>query len=90
MYEELEGAFDFNETPLAPPGSKVLVHEKPRVRKTWAPHGVEGWYIGPALEHYRCYKVYIHTTAAERIADTVQFFPEPVPSAQDKVVDAAR
>jgi hypothetical protein len=26
---QLNGAFDFNTTPLAPPGTRVVVHEKP-------------------------------------------------------------
>jgi hypothetical protein len=44
----LEGTFDFNKTaPLAPPGMKVIEHKKPEQRKSWDPHGVAGWYIGP-------------------------------------------
>jgi hypothetical protein len=31
-YAQINGAFDFNQTPLAPPGTKVLVHEKPSVQ----------------------------------------------------------
>ena len=73
-YAQLEGAFDFNRTPLAPPGTRVIVHEKPTQRRTWAPHGIDGWYIGPALDHYQCYRVWIPSTHAERIADTIQFF----------------
>jgi hypothetical protein len=49
----MHGAFDFNRTPLAPPCTKVLIHEKPNIRQIWAPHAVEGWYLGPALCHYR-------------------------------------
>jgi hypothetical protein len=49
----MHGSFDFNRTPLAPPGTKVLTHEKPDVRETWAPHAVKGWYLGPAHRHYR-------------------------------------
>ena len=52
---QLNGAFDYNKTPLAPPGTKVIVHEKTANRKTWDPHGVDGWYVGPAMEHYRCH-----------------------------------
>ena len=62
-------------TPLAPPGTKVLIHETPDQRRSWEPHDVDGWYIGPAREHYRCYRVYVPTTRAERVAKTVQFFP---------------
>ena len=31
-YEQLEGSFDFNATPLVPPGTMVIMHEKPRQR----------------------------------------------------------
>jgi hypothetical protein len=31
-YEHLEFTFDFNRTPLAPPGTKVVFHEKPKQR----------------------------------------------------------
>ena len=74
-YAQLEGAFDFTRTPIAPLGTCIIVHEKPTQRRTWAPHGVDGWYIGPAMDHYQCYRVWIPSTHAERIADTVQFFP---------------
>ena len=48
----LFGTFDFNKTPLAPPGTRVIVHEKADNRLTWAAQGTDGWYIGPSLEHY--------------------------------------
>ena len=44
--------FDFNTTPMAPPGTKIIAHEKPAQQATRRKHGVVGWYIGPALEHY--------------------------------------
>jgi hypothetical protein len=49
---QINGAFDFNRTPLAPPGTKVLIHEKPSTRGTWAPPAIEGWYLGPSQRHY--------------------------------------
>jgi hypothetical protein len=54
-YEATFGLFDHNKTPLAPPGCKVLIHEKPDQRRSWDPHGVKGWYLGPAMEHYQCH-----------------------------------
>jgi hypothetical protein len=75
-YNMLEGTFDYNKTPLAPPGTKVIIHEKPQQPKTWDPHGTEGWYLGPAMEHYRCHRVFTNKTKAERITDTVKFFPQ--------------
>ena len=41
-YAYLHGNFDFNKTPLAPPGTKVVVHSKPNNRASWDPHGIEG------------------------------------------------
>jgi hypothetical protein len=85
---------DFNGTPLAPPGTKVLIHEKPEVRGTWAPHAVDGWYLGPALNHYRCYRVWIHETTSERVVDTLSWLPSyftlPGASAAEAATAAAQ
>jgi hypothetical protein len=48
----VNGAFDYNRTPLAPPGTKIIDHEKPIVRGTWAPRVVNDWYLGPDMHHY--------------------------------------
>ena len=90
-YAQVYGAFDFNRTPLAPPGTKVLVHEKPTVRGTWAPHAVDGWYLGPAENHYRCYRVWIHETTSERIVDTLSWLPSyfTMPSASPAAAPTA-
>ena len=88
----LHGQHDFNKHPLAPPGSKLLVHTKPSNRASWAFHGVQGCYIGPALNHYRCVKCFIPTTRSEVISDTVKFIPQhvPIPSASiDDYIRAA-
>ena len=93
-YQMLEGAFDFNRTPMAPPGTKIIIHEKPTQRRSWDPHGTDGWYLGPALDHYRCYRVFTNKTKAERTTDTVEFFPQqtPVPylSPTDVAIKATR
>ena len=69
----LNGAFDYNKTPLALPGTKVLLHNTPAKRGTWTPYGVNGWFIGAALEHYRCHRIFVSRTHKERIARTVEF-----------------
>jgi hypothetical protein len=56
-WAQVNGAFNFNRTPVAPLGIRVLVHESPDGRTSWAPHTVDGWYIGPASDSYRCYRV---------------------------------
>ena len=75
-YSQIFGSFDFNRTPIAPLGTKLLIHEKPGPRASWSPHAIDGWYIGPALRHYRCFRVWATATNAERIADTIVWFPE--------------
>jgi hypothetical protein len=85
--------YDFNRAPMAPPGKRIIAHETPNRRRTWAPHGQDGWYIGPALEHYQCYTVYVTKTRGERVVETVDFPPEkltlPFPSPQDLATKAA-
>ena len=71
--------YDYNATPMAPPGTKIAVHDKPTTRKSWAPHGTDGWYIDPSLHHYRCVKCFMPTTKSVRDADTVVFLPETIP-----------
>ena len=67
---------------------RIVLHEKPHQRGTWAPHGVEGFYLGPALEHYRCYRGWVIKTQRERIVDTVAWHPQNVmmPGASEKEI----
>ena len=91
---QLNGAFDYNATLLVPPGCKVVIYENPETRKTWAPHGFDGWYIGSAPEHYRCDTVYAIKPRAERIVRTVEFFSHntnmPATSSADNAAEATR
>jgi hypothetical protein len=36
------GQYDFNRAPMAPPGTRIIAHETPHRRSTWAPHGQYG------------------------------------------------
>ena len=90
----LNGPYDFNRTPIAPLGTKCLVHNKSAIRSTWAPHAVKGWYIGPARYHYRCYTVYIPSTKGIQQSETVKFFPYlvnmPAASTADLVLETVK
>jgi hypothetical protein len=74
----LDGQYDYNIVPIAPPGTIIIVYDTPSHRRNCAPHGQDGWYIGPALEHYRCYILYITKTHSDRIVETVELFPTEV------------
>ena len=60
---------------LAPVGTKALVFLDPTKRNTWQQHAVDAWFVGPAKQHYRCYRFYIPDTKAYRITNTAKFFP---------------
>ena len=75
----LFGNFDFNRTPLAVPGTRVIIHDTPAQRTTFAPHGVDGYYVGPSLEHYRCYKVFVSSTQSPRDCASIEWVPSVVP-----------
>ena len=84
------GAFDFAKHPIAPIGTRILIHDKPTARASWAPHGVPGFYLGPALQHYRSYRTWSSVTNTMRITDTVAWFPHelsmPGPTTHDILI----
>lgn len=91
-YSQLNGPFLFTYTPIAPLGSKVMAHVKVQNRKTWDPRAEEGYYIGPAMNHYRCYNCYITRTEATRVCDTVSWEPSthraPTATSTDIIVQS--
>ena len=86
----LFGNHDFNKVPLLPPGTQVVIHNKPINRASWTFHDKDRWYIGPAPEQYRCIKCYIPITHSTRITNTVAviLFHIPIPNSnlQDKLL----
>ena len=75
-WEGINGAYDFDAHPLAPPGTAVTIHEKPKQRTSWGKHGIQGFYVGPTLQHYRCYSVWVTHLGSTRITDTVAWHPK--------------
>ena len=75
-WEHLKGKYDFNRNPIAPAGTRVTILEDSNNRASWAPHGVRGFYIGPAMDHYRAYKVLIENTERIRISDSLTWHPK--------------
>lgn len=70
--------YDFIAHPLAPFGTLVVVHDKPAERGSWDPHGVKGFYLGPALQHYHSWRTWVILTQTERISDSLAWFPTPL------------
>jgi hypothetical protein len=88
------GLVDYNNTDFALPGCKIIAHEKPGKRRTWAPRGQYEYSLGPDMHHYRCQNVYISTTTIECIVDTLEFFAHndqmPQLSSTNRLIMAAK
>ena len=71
----------------------MKIHEKPHKQLTYATHSVDGWYLGPAVHHYRCYTCYNIDTGGGTTPDTIAFFPAfvkiPNYSTRDMAIHAA-
>ena len=50
-YAMLEGEFNYNKTPIAPPGTKALIYQDPSIHTSWSPHALDAWYVGRAKKH---------------------------------------
>ncbi len=73
--QELYGTFNFNKTPLAPLGTKALGFNDLATHALWVPHATNGFYIGPANNHYWCLWFYIPATCRFRFLDTWWLYP---------------
>jgi hypothetical protein len=84
-------------TPLAPPGTRAFAHEAKDTCRSWAAHTSEGWYVGPALDSYRCFTIWMDHTRRTRLVERVTWFPTkvhvPVPTTAELIsatLDALR
>ena len=54
---------------------RVCVHDRPVINGSWVDKGTEGFYVGPAPNHYINYTCYMPKTRAFCSSDTVEFSP---------------
>ncbi len=66
--------YDFMRHPIAPAGSKVLTWDSPDTRGSWADHGTMGIYVGPAMDHFRAFRIWVPQNSAMRVSATVWWF----------------
>ena len=74
-WAQLHSTFDFNCTNLIPPRCHVIYHKNTDKSKTRTPHGLDGWYVGPALNSYSCHTIWIWETRVIHINYTLTWFP---------------
>ncbi len=54
-------------------GYGVLIHAKPATCRSWGYRAKQGFYVCPALDHYRCYELMKSETKQKVISETVEF-----------------
>ena len=76
-YEGIFGKkFDFIAHPIHPPGVKVIILDPVTTRESWAPHGLTGFYLGPAIQHFKSFRIFVPSTNGIRVSDSVSWHPE--------------
>ncbi len=72
-------------------GCRVLTHTKPATRQSWDYRAMQGFYVCPALDHYRCHKLVKSETKQKVISDTVKFrhayLQIPAVLVEDKIIN---
>jgi len=75
-YKALNGPYNWDRNPLAPPGCKAVIYEALAVRGSWALRGTDAWYLGPSADHYRCNLYFVPETRAYQISGSAELFPQ--------------
>ena len=93
-WELMCGPFNYATTPLGPPGCHIIIHAKGTTFRTWDFKEIEGFYIGPALNHYCCYTLLRNNTQAIVVSDTVIFWHHTLNllflTAEDRIIHCLR
>ena len=71
-HEQIFGTFNYQRTPLAPLGTKVIIHKRPDQRKMWDKNGLPGFLVNQAKDYFRSYQVSVTKIGAIQISDAIQ------------------
>jgi hypothetical protein len=72
--------YDWERYPMMPIGTWGEAHVPESKRSTWGARSEEVVYLGPAWDHYRCYRVYRPSTGKMVYIDSVSWHPRtPMP-----------
>ena len=92
-FEAIDCMYSFDATPMAPVGTKILIHLKPIRRHTWDYHTRKAHYFSPSLPHYRVIKA-LTETGSVHLIDTWKFKHQvikvPTVTPTDRIVQATR
>ena len=88
-FHVLEGQHDFNKVPFGPPGTRATIFNPPEIRGSFGPRELDGWYVGPAWDHYRSMTFQITSTGGVLTAAQYQLYPKHVKAPQETPMDRA-
>ena len=84
------GPFNCDATPIGPLGCNIIAHKKTGTRHSWDFCGAAGWYVGVALQHYRCHTIVSKAPRGGKISDTLEFIhhhlTQPEVTPMDRIV----
>ena len=63
-YMQVHGNHNFDKQPLAPVGYKIIIHNRTNECPSWSDHGSRGFYVGPAMKHFRNFVCFMSETKA--------------------------
>ena len=91
-WEYLSTQYNFDATPMGPASCRILIHNKATVRRSWDFQCSDGYYIGPTLNHYCCYRAINKALDAAVVMDAIKFrhhyLPAPTLTLEDKLLHA--
>ena len=94
VHAKIFGNFNYECTPMDPPGIKVLLRGCGKDCGLWSLHVLSRWYIFPSLERYHCHQIWIPATNSVCIGKTVSCFPHkltmPTDTATDIIIATAK
>ena len=76
-YHQLHGhKYDWNAFPMSPSGTPALIYLDPESRTSWGARGVDAWYCGPSLDHYRKCILNVPKKRSYRISGSFDLSPQ--------------
>ena len=91
-HDQVFSTFNYQRTPLAPLGTKVIIHKRPDQRKIWDKHGLLGFLVNRAKDHFRSHQVTVTKIGATRVSDAIELLltknTMPKTSSNDQINEA--
>jgi hypothetical protein len=75
-HKTLEGPYNWNQYPMAPPGIKAIIYKDSDTRASWAPHSLNAWLLRFLKDHYCCHLYHVPKTSGYRVSGSANLFPQ--------------